>query len=213
VNRAEDETRSHKLVLPWPLRTIKPRSREDNEVRRIGYFGDPNNLHPFFMTSFWADELQKLGCEWVHRGIDAYLRRPPADVRADGSGWNDGPCYECYGLDDYSDVDAVVTFRPLRYHEKPPAKTINAWAAGVIPVLGNDMGAESLCTHGMNALVCSTPNDAVLYVRMLIEDPGLRARLFEGVSNSSKIHGFDGIRKRWEGIFEWAVESAKRRWL
>jgi hypothetical protein len=173
VNRKEDENQRCIFVLPWPLMTIKPRESND-KIQRIGYLGGSENIHKYFRTSEWQNEIHNLGLEWFT-----------------GHG---------KAQDDYTNIDVLIAFRDKR-HDKPPTKLINAWHGEVIPILGNDPGGESLGTDGKNCIIAKEPQEVISILRDLITNQDLREELFRGAKEGKKLYSKTAIRNRWEYIF------------
>jgi hypothetical protein len=180
VNRKEDENSRRILVLPWSLQNIKSR-QPSYDIKKIGYLGGKHcsakrQMHRYFFQDEWLNKVSQLGLEWVV-GEDQ---------------------------EDYTDIDVLIAFRG-RKTEKPPTKLINAWHGGVIPILGNDYGGESLGKDGVDCMIARNPADVVTILSNLITDENKRKKLYLGVAEAKNKTTKEIIRQRWESIFVMAL--------
>ncbi|MGH9904114.1 MAG: glycosyltransferase family 4 protein, partial [Pyrinomonadaceae bacterium] len=66
--------------------------------------------------------------------------------------------------------------------------TVEAMAAGCVPVVINKGGQREIVQHGVNGLLWDTLNELKEYTRMLINDDELRARMAEAARESARLY-------------------------
>ncbi len=173
------------FVPHWPQPGIRARDPgRGSTVRRVGYMGLVENLHPAFRRDGWRSAVADLGLEWVPR-----MARSRETPRIPAVGW-----------EDYSDLDVVVAVRPderrLRF-AKPASKLINAWYARVPAIIGVDYACREIRRGEEDYFeVCGTA-DALAALRRLRDDPELYARMVANGARRAGEFSVDTIVERW----------------
>jgi len=191
-------TRRNEYHLPhWIQTGLLPRDpARGDRLERVVFKGDMVNLDPRFATDEFRDRLADLGVEFTAQ---------PYVHETKSSGWHD-----------YTDVDAVLAIRaihPTELSTKPASKLVNAWAAGVPALLGDEPAFRELRRGPLDYLEVSTPDDAVAAVRRLKEEPGLyRAMVDNGTARAADSTN-QRIAERWHEFLSGPAETAYRTWL
>jgi len=159
VQNASSADGARALHVPhWPQPGLVPRDIARGDVLRTVLFpGTPQNLD----AAFSGDATRRLLRE---RGID--LRSASGGVQPV---WND-----------FHDVDALLALRPAAMglvRNKPAWKLFNAWLAGVPAVLGPESGYRELRESPLDYLEAATPDEALLALQRLQDEPGLYAAM------------------------------------
>jgi glycosyltransferase involved in cell wall biosynthesis len=89
-------------------------------------------------------------------------------------------------------------------------RVIQALAAGK-PVVGSPIALEGLAvTHGVNAYICKSLDEATAVVLRLLEDAGLRARVGRAARELICQHYTrEATGRRWEALYLSAIEQAR----
>lgn len=195
--------RTRFAVPHWPQPGLVPRdpSRGDR-LERIAYKGFAANLAAAFRSPEWGAFLANLGIAWeldetVFQGTGTDL---------DAAHWAD-----------YGEVDAVLAVRPRhrgREFSKPATKLVNAWAAGVPALLGDEFAYRELRSSPLDYFEVTDLEAARAAVRRLRDEPGLyRAMVDHGAVRGSEFD-VDAVSRAWEELlFDRlpALASARRR--
>ena len=171
-------------------------TRVCDRLERLVFKGDIVNLDPRFATDRFRDDLAALGVEFL---IQPYVHETKS------SGWHD-----------YTDVDAVLAIRaihPTELSTKPASKLINAWAAGVPAILGNEPAFRELRRDPLDYVEIATPEEAIAAVRRLKEHPGdYRAMVDHGTVRATDYTN-QRVAERWHAFLSGPAETAYRSWL
>jgi hypothetical protein len=89
---------------------------------------------------------------------------------------------------------------------KPPTKLINAWVAGVIPLVAPEAGYLDLAREGIDALIVRSSLDVIDAVTSLQENPKLLEQLEVGVGQRGVEFAVDRVLRRWEDLL-WAPST------
>jgi glycosyltransferase involved in cell wall biosynthesis len=91
-------------------------------------------------------------------------------------------------------------------------RVIQALAAGK-PVVGSPIALEGLAvTHGLNAYICKSSDEATEVVLRLLEDAGLRARVGRAARELICQHYTrETTGRQWEALYRSAIEQARAR--
>jgi hypothetical protein len=129
VPRASIET-----VVPLLVqRGLLPRSPERfGSVTTLGYKGDPGQAPGFLRNDSFHRDLGAVGVTFNM-----------ADLQTPVARWHD-----------FRDTDAVLCMRDasLPTDHKPPTKLVNAWAAGCIPLVGDEAAYRELTNRSGDAI-------------------------------------------------------------
>lgn len=174
----------------WPQPNILPRDpARGDRLETLGFFGDEPNLAPELRDPAWRAKLEKLGV-----------------------------CLEVFHADrwhDYRAVDGVIAIRgfgPSPYLHKPATKLYNAWLAGVPFIGGRDSAYAGDGMVGENFLQATTPEEVLVQVRRLKENPDLVRGLVE--SGRVAVREFDeaAILARWKALLSQDLPPMARHW-
>jgi len=191
-------TRPTEFPMPHWLQTgLLPRDpARGDRLERLVFKGDVVNLDPRFATDRFRDDLAALGVEFL---IQPYVHETKS------SGWHD-----------YTDVDAVLAIRaihPTELSTKPASKLINAWAAGVPAILGNEPAFRELRRDPLDYVEIAAPEEAIAAVRRLKEHPGdYRAMVDHGTVRATDYTN-ERVAERWHAFLSGPAETAYRSWL
>jgi hypothetical protein len=125
-----------------PQRGLLPRTPGRQGIRTVAFKGNPGSVPAYLRDPNFLAELHA-------RGITLMLDVPN---ETDGSDqrWHD-----------FSDVDVVLCLRGAAPDDsllnKPATRLINAWSAGVIPLVSSEPAYLELITHGLDGLVIEGP--------------------------------------------------------
>jgi hypothetical protein len=108
---------------------------------------------------------------------------------------------------DFSQVDVVLCTRrfhhPLdaeNYLRKPATKLINAWAAGVIPIVTPDPAYLELTHSETDAMIAQSPEGILSCLRRLRSQPSLRTAIHAGALLRGTEFSTESILNRWESL-------------
>ena len=139
----------------WPQPGIRKRdASRPPRVSRITFKGRPVNLDPEFRTQAFRDRLAALNVDFEIDEIETLVG---------AHSWND-----------YMQSDAVLAVRNMTRYDaskKPASKLINAWIAGVVPMLGPEPAFCELRRSPLDFLDVRTPDDVILAISRLNETP------------------------------------------
>jgi hypothetical protein len=154
-----------------------------------------------------ADELRTIGLksfginvpEYIVDGrLGATLEPMGVEVRVDTEP-GDWP--------DFETLDAVICDRkPFpeidggSLAHKPPTKLVNAWCAGVVPIVAPEPAYVELAHDGWDAMFADGFEATVAAVARLCSEPELRRRLFAGVRARSAEFTTDHVLDQWEEL-------------
>jgi hypothetical protein len=168
----------HELVERDPARGAK--------FETVGYFGRQlNHISRFtrrgagfrYISEQVEDICKRLGLKLLSKGSDT---------------WND-----------YSDVDVSIGIRDFTgrtFNNKPAAKLVNSWLAGVPFIGGMDYGFVEVGEPEWNFLRIASAKDLENALTRLAGDPGLRAAFAERGKKMSAFYTFDETVLRWETL-------------
>jgi hypothetical protein len=156
----------------------------------VSYFGLEKNLAAPFPTKSWRNQLKKLGLEW-------HLATSPAD-------WKD-----------YSKTDAVLAIRDTDtvIKSKPAQKLYNAWIAGVIPLMGPEIGFREAGISGHDYLEVRNAEEALAALKVLKENPELRKKLLENGRKQADRFQIQKITSEWATQFRNKILPDATKWL
>lgn len=191
-NAAAARRRRTSFIPVWPQACLIPRDLDrDPTVQRIGYKGFAQNLHPYFRSDVWADELEKRKIEW----------RPEFWDDLDPPEWQD-----------FSDLDLILAVRPSlrrRYRNKPASKLVNAWLAGVPAIAGREHPFRELRRSGDDYIEISRPEQALSAIDALRSDSDRYGRAVAAGLERGTQFSTSAVVERWIEVLE-IVGSAKR---
>ena len=90
---------------------------------------------------------------------------------------------------------------PLRY-EHFGLTTVEAMAAGCVPVVIHGGGQPEIVTHGVDGFLWRSLEEWLAYTRRLIADEGLRARMAAAARQRARAFGREAFEERLVGVLE-----------
>jgi hypothetical protein len=169
-----------------PQRGLIPR-----KPARMGQVSDvsmkvyEHNVPPFARDPAFVGALDRLG---VNFSIDTEIEG--------ATRWHD-----------FSDVDVIICARRFRsqlddqpHSRKPATKLINAWVAGVIPLVAPEASYLELIHPGHDALTVASTEEIVAALEALRSDPGLVKHLEEGVARRGREFAAGQVLSAWEEL-------------
>lgn len=153
-------------IPPLPQRGLIARTPDRGDaMTTLTYKGYPENLPAEARSAGWLRQVRQLGFEW------------DPDVRDDAghNRWHD-----------FSVADVALCLRgdasTVGLLRKPATKLLNAWCAGVIPLVGREPAYLELVKHREDAMVVDSAEDVLATLAELRVDQGLVRRLRQGVA-------------------------------
>lgn len=110
-------------------------------------------------------------------------------------------------VDDYHrSIDFDIGLAPLASNHfndcKSPVKALEYAALG-IPVVASDFGPyRGFVRHGVTGFLCKTERDWFKYLRMLVEDPDLRASMGKAAREQAAENTSQGHADEWRTVYE-----------
>ncbi len=183
-------------VWHWPQPGIVPRATgRAPRIATLVYKGRPKNLDAGFRAPDFAAGLAALGARF---DIDEIA------TMTGGHSWND-----------YAGADAVLAVRNLTRYDaskKPASKLMNAWIAGVVPLLSPEPAFEELRRDPLDYIAVRHTDDALAAVARLNDDPALFERyVARGRERAAEI-AEDRLSGRWVDVLNGPVATAFARW-
>ena len=166
-DRQASRKASSRYLPPLPQRGVVPR---DPDVQAtpwvLAFKGNPENAPEYLLDVNFQSALKALD-------IELDLDTP---TRTDGSDqhWHD-----------YSRTDWVLLDRKYSSYGnpawKPPTKLLNAWHAGVIPLMVAEPAYVALARPGIDALMFDDVEELLAVLGELCSSPALREQLNSGI--------------------------------
>lgn len=182
----------HRYFLThMPQIGLIPRSPERGEaLETVSYFGLEKNLATPFCTNEWKDQLRGLQLSW-------HLATDPA-------AWPD-----------YSKTDAVLAIRDTEsvVKSKPAQKLYNAWIAGVIPLMGPEIGFREAGIPGEDFLEVRNAEEAIAALKALKANSELRQKLLQNGKKKAEIYQVESIATEWVTQFQKCILPDAAAWL
>jgi hypothetical protein len=117
----------------------------------------------------------------------------------------------------FTAVDAVLCVHPstslAQPCRKPPTKLVNAWSAGAIPIVVEDLYCTSLDTSGHDSVRVPTLGALVPTLSALNDEPATVARIESGVRQRQREYSRGLVLLQWAALIEEAANiRVRRRW-
>jgi hypothetical protein len=105
---------------------------------------------------------------------------------------------------DFSCTDAALCIRPKLNSLKGPIKTLNALAAGAIPIVLRGSSDEAVVREGIDALVVETSDFSSVApaIATLVNDQNLTHYLYVGVRERRVEFTQEAVIQRWMSLLE-----------
>ena len=180
--RNPDRQRAMPLL---PQRGMIRRANDRGElIDRLVLKSWRHNVPDYVLDPTFADRLKAIG---VQLRVETEEDSPPR--------WHD-----------FSDVDVALCVRRFHpqydidqeYIQKPPTKLVNAWCAGVIPLVAPEAAYLDLIADGHDALVVNGPEDILSALGRLKNDPAQARELFAGGQTKASDWSTDAVLGQWE---------------
>lgn len=189
---ATDHYMSH-----WPQPDLIARDRtRGSTLETLVYKGRARNLAAPFKTPEFLTELESL---------QVRLEMTPDEAVDRYENWTD-----------YTTADAVIAVRNCTAYNlsiKPPSKLFNAWFAGCPALLGPEPAYQFLRESELDYLEVCSPQDVIVALRRLKEEPGLYNAIVENGFRRSKSVMPDAISQRWRDLLAGPIAEGYERWL
>lgn len=185
--------KDHSLWIPNPPQhELVPRDpARGSRFETVGYFGRQLN-HISRFTRRGA------GFRYISEQVEDICKRMGLQLLAKGSEtWND-----------YSDVDVSIGIRDFSgrtFDNKPAAKLVNAWLAGVPFIGGMDYGFVEVGEPEWNYLRIANAKDLENALKRFAKDPEMRANYAERGRKMAAFYTFDETVLRWETLLKGRV--------
>jgi hypothetical protein len=177
--------------LPFlPQRGLRPREPErGTRIASVGLKAFPENVP-----------------DYVRDGsLQAALRPMDVRVRVDT---------EAALWPDFAELDAVICdHRSLpkidggSLAHKPPTKLINAWCAGVVPIVASESAYLDLARDGRDSVLAEGLDGTVAAVTRLCSEPHSAEALFAGIRERTREFATERILEQWEELL-WGGDVA-----
>lgn len=172
----------------WPQAGIIPRAPGRRGVRRIAFLGNvQGNLAG--SEDEWTRSLEERGLEFVARPPDR---------------WGD-----------FSDIDVAIglrSFGSARHSRKPANKMINAWIGQVPFIGGADSAFAQAGTAGIDHLLATNLEEAMLQIDRLRSDPDLYRALVDAGIRKAEEFTVEKLTGQWVALLEGPVSARFRQW-
>jgi hypothetical protein len=189
---------ARQITMPLlPQRGIIRRNRDRHErIERVALKGYRHNIPDELLDPTFVERLREIDVEFrIDTEDDKPLR------------WHD-----------YRDVDVALCVRRFhpefdtdeRYIRKPATKLVNAWSAGVIPIVAPEAGYLEEMDEGRDAIVASDTDEIVAALQELRDDPEYVRKLL--AHGEAKAAGWttDAVLDKWQRLLESELPSSSR---
>ena len=180
----------------WAQPGIVPRAQDRGEaVKVLAFKGAAVNLDARFNSDRFRAALEDIGVA---------LRTSPQETDRLGLDWAD-----------YSDCDLVLAARNLTEYDagnKPASKLVNAWFGEVPALLGPEPAYLALRRSELDFFVVRSPDDVLLAVKRLKEEPGLYSAMVENGRQRRLEFTDDMTAKRWAEVLNGPAAAAFDAW-
>lgn len=196
-------------------------------VRVVGNYnrlrtGDDFQVHHWTLPSLMprdparGDRLEIVSYKGHERNLDEGFRDPalyaPLEFRP-SYGKHDGKPNP--GYRDFREVDMVIAVRNLTLYDadgKPPHKLVNAWRAGVIPLMGPEPAYRYAGTPGWDYFEVSSPGDVRAAIARLRDEPALAAEMKQRGALRATDYEVDRIADRWVEVLWGPIQDRYLAW-
>lgn len=170
---------------PFPQRGLIRRTPGEQTSQRltIAYKGSKENLPDSFMDADLISSLSEMGC---------VLRFDfnPDHTQGLGAPWHD-----------FETVDFSLCVRaktgPLTDFRKPATKLINAWAAGVIPLIGRELAYLELAKPGLDSLIVEKGSDLLTIIEGIRSGSFNFSALLDHATSRGLNYSSDAVCDQW----------------
>jgi len=171
----------YRYLDPWPQIGLIPRNpKRGPRFENVYFMGNPEHLHPFFLSTYFTDELQQLGLRLV-------VPRP--------NEWHD-----------FSEADCLIAVRnfgtSMTHLQRPALKLFNAWLAGIPAILGYESAYRHRGKINSDYLEVQSESEVIQRLKYLADHVGARQVLTgNGEVRAREITGH-AVRDRWIRLLE-----------
>jgi hypothetical protein len=169
----------------FPQRGLRPRAPHRRSVATVFFKGNPESVPDYLREKEFRDALRD-------RGLRLVLDVPPTTSGSEQR-WHD-----------FSDVDVALCVRaPTRdglLLNKPATRLVNAWCAGVIPLVSPEPAYLELLNDGVDGLVVRSADDVLAVLDRLARDGSLAARMFQASRERGAAFTAEEILEQWHEL-------------
>lgn len=179
------------MLIFWPQPGLIAREADRGpRVEQIHFFGNGSHLDKAFLSADTHARLAELGAK--------------INVLAEPEEWAD-----------YSKTDIAIGVRNIPdcwLKTKPASKMINAWRAGVIPMLGPEPAYQHYGRKDHDYLEVSDPDEMIEVIRRLQMEPDWFDRLIDQGKIRAAEFSIDRVVDHWIAFFNGPVVTAYEQW-
>ncbi len=185
-----DPSRDFSIPL-WTQAGLRPRAADRGlRFERVAYFGLEWYLAERFRDPDFHRRLAAVGVEF--------------SLRTDPGHWTR-----------YDDVDGVLAVRdvsPFHLSIKPPSKLVNAWTAGVVPLMGREPAYWQVRRSELDYVEVESPEDVLHAIACIKSSPSLLRDILDSGARRASAFSDAMIAKRWVELLEGPAQEAYDRW-
>ncbi len=155
----------------------------------------------------------------AYMGLECYLALPFREAkfkeRLAAAGVSFEPHFRPEEWSDYSAVDAILAVRNVTPYDlsiKPATKLINAWKAGVLPLLGREPAYTQVGRPGVNYCEVSSAEDVIRAVHWAQDNPADAARVRQSGACAFQMYNDEQTIQRWVEILAGTLLPAFEQW-
>lgn len=190
-------TRPNETHIPHWIQTglIERDPAREPRIRFLVFKGDLVNLAPSFRSDRVLEELRRRGVAFAAHVFDHTTLT---------SGWHD-----------YRGADAVIAVRDVAAIEtatKPASKLINAWAAGVPALLGEEPAYRELRRDDLDYFEVCEPGEMLAAIDRLNAEPELYRAMVEHGRRRAEEYSNEQTIERWVRFLNGPASSAFASW-
>jgi len=180
----------HHYISPWPQFGLIPRNpTRGDRFENVHFVGNPENLHPFFSSTLFQDELRRLGLKLIVP--------QPRD-------WH------------FSEADCVIAVRnfgtSISHLQRPALKLFNACLAGVPAILGFESAYRHIGRVNSDYLEAQSESEFHQSLKYLASNTAARRVLIDKGDGRARQITEKAIRGQWISLLEGVVYPHFAKW-
>ena len=171
----------YRYLEPWLQIGLIPRDpKRGQRFENVYFAGNPEHLHPFFLSTTFTHELRRLGLKLV-------VPKPNA--------WHD-----------FSEADCLIAVRnfgtAIPHLQRPALKLFNAWLAGIPAILGYESAYRHVGRINSDYLEVQSESEVIQRLTYLATNIAARQALILNGEKQARGITEDAIRNRWISLLE-----------